>query len=107
MARVLLVGYEPETVDFSNPALPTDMDAEKIRAGLALALKQMTERGWEADLCLVGPDETAGFSLPPVPGFSLDPGDGTTPVQTDGSGHIDHTYLGSGSHGRLTRTVPP
>jgi hypothetical protein len=44
MARVLLVGYEPETVDFSNPALPTDMDAEKIRAGLALALKQMTER---------------------------------------------------------------
>jgi hypothetical protein len=60
MARVLLVGYEPETVDFSDPALPRDMDAEKIRAGLALALKQMAERGWEADLCLIRPDETAG-----------------------------------------------
>ena len=60
MARVLLVGYEPETVDFSNPALPPDMNAEKIRAGLALALKQMTERGWESDLCLIRPDERLG-----------------------------------------------
>ena len=59
MARVLLVGYEPETVDFSNPALPPGMSVEKIRAGLAVALKQMTDRGWEGDLCLIRPDETA------------------------------------------------
>lgn len=59
MARVLLVGYEPETVDFSNPALPPGMSVEKIRAGIALALKQMTDRGWEGDLCLIRPDETA------------------------------------------------
>ena len=25
-----------------------------------LALKQMAERGWRADLCLIQPDETAG-----------------------------------------------
>ncbi len=60
MARVLLVGYDPETVDFSNPALPPGMSAEKIPAGIALALKQMTERGWEGDVCLIRPDETAG-----------------------------------------------
>jgi hypothetical protein len=36
MARVLLVGYEPETVDFANPALPPDMDAEKLCAGVTL-----------------------------------------------------------------------
>ena len=63
MARVLLVGYDPETVDYSNPALPPGMSADKISAGLALALKQMTERGWEADLCLIRPDETAGKTV--------------------------------------------
>ena len=60
MGRVLLVGYDPETVDYFDPALPPGMNVEKIRAGIALALKQMTDRGWEADLCLVRPDETAG-----------------------------------------------
>jgi hypothetical protein len=63
MARVLLVGYEPETVDFSNPALPPGMSVEKIRAGIALALKQMTDRGWEGDLCLIRPDETAAQTV--------------------------------------------
>ena len=60
MARVLLVGYDPETVDYSNPALPPGMTAEKIGAGIALTLKQMTDRGWDADACLIRPDETAG-----------------------------------------------
>ncbi len=63
MARVLLIGYDPETVDYSNPALPPGMSAEKVRAGLALALKQMTDRGWEADLCLISPNETAGKTV--------------------------------------------
>ena len=60
MTRVLLVGYDPETVDFSNPALPPGMTVEKIRTGIAATLKQMTDRGWEADVCLIRPDETAG-----------------------------------------------
>jgi hypothetical protein len=59
MTRVLLVGYDPETVDYSNPALPPGMNADKISGGLLLALKKMTERGWDADLCLIRPDETA------------------------------------------------
>lgn len=59
MKRVLLVGYEPTTVDFSDPALPPGMTAEKIRAGIAVALARMAERGWEADLCSVYPDQTA------------------------------------------------
>ena len=60
MARVLFVGQQPETVDFTNPVLPPGMNAERIHAGNALALKQMAERGWHADLCLLRPDETAG-----------------------------------------------
>jgi hypothetical protein len=60
MPRILLVGYDPETVDFSDPALPPGMTAEKIHAGLAFALKQFAERRWEADLGLIRPDQTAG-----------------------------------------------
>jgi hypothetical protein len=59
MARVLLVGYDPETVDYSNPALPPGMNAEKIGAGIAQALKKMTDQGWEADVCLIRPDDSA------------------------------------------------
>jgi hypothetical protein len=49
MARVLLVGQQPETVDFTNPMLPPGMNAERIHAGITLALKQMAERGWFQD----------------------------------------------------------
>jgi len=60
MMRILLVGYDPETVDFSDPALPPGMTAEKVHAGIAVALKQFAERGWEGDVVLIRPDETAG-----------------------------------------------
>ena len=60
MPRILLVGYDPETVDFSDPALPPGMTAEKIRGGIEVAMKQFAERGWEADIGFIRPDETAG-----------------------------------------------
>jgi hypothetical protein len=60
MTRVLLVGYDPETVDFSDPALPPGMTAEKVHAGIAVALKQFAERGWEGDVGMIRPDESAG-----------------------------------------------
>jgi hypothetical protein len=60
MASVLLLGYDPETVDFSDPALPPGMTVEKIHAGIAVAMRQFAERGWDADLGFIRPDETAG-----------------------------------------------
>ncbi len=60
MTRILLVGYDPETVDFFDPALPPGMTAEKIRAGIEVALKQFAARGWKADVGFIRPDETAG-----------------------------------------------
>jgi hypothetical protein len=60
MTRVLLVGYDPETVDFSDPALSPGMTVEKIRAGITVALNRFAERGWEADVGFIRPDETAG-----------------------------------------------
>jgi hypothetical protein len=57
--RVLFIGQQPETVDFSDPALPPGFDAAKIHAGIAIGMQQMADRGWAADLCLVPPDSSA------------------------------------------------
>ncbi|SAL80387.1 hypothetical protein AWB68_05845 [Caballeronia choica] len=63
LPRVLFVGQEPETVDFSDPALPPGFNAAKIHAGISVGMQQMATRGWHADLCLVRPDETAPIAL--------------------------------------------
>ena len=60
MARVLLLGYAPENLDFSDPAFPPGMTVEKVHGGVAVAMRKFAERGWEADVCLIQPDETAG-----------------------------------------------
>jgi len=60
MARILLVGLDPDTVDYSDPALPPGMNAEKVRAGIAVAVQQFTERGWESDVGYIRADSTAG-----------------------------------------------
>jgi len=59
MKRVLLVGLDPVTVDFTDPALPPGMTAEKIHTGVKLALADMAARGWLAENCFINPDETA------------------------------------------------
>jgi hypothetical protein len=59
MKRVMLVGLDPATVDFSDPALPPGMSAEKIHAGVKVALADMAGRGWQAENCFINPDETA------------------------------------------------
>ena len=46
--RILFVGQEPETVDFSDRALPPGFNAEKIHAGIAVALRQGCGRAQRA-----------------------------------------------------------
>ena len=58
MKKVLFVGQAPETVDFSDPALPPGFTAEKIQAGIDLAAAQMAARGWQGDLCMISPDDS-------------------------------------------------
>ena len=60
MTRILLLGLDPEAVDFSDPALPPGMTVEKVRSGIAVALKQFTDRGWESNVGFIRPDETPG-----------------------------------------------
>jgi NADPH-dependent ferric siderophore reductase len=59
MTRVLIVGLVPESVDFSDPALPPGMTAEKIHAGIQAAAGTLRERGWAFDQCMILADETA------------------------------------------------
>ena len=57
--RVLIIGEDPDRVDFSDPATPPGMDAGKIRAGLEAALAQLRARGREADLVLTTTEQAA------------------------------------------------
>ena len=59
MKRVVLIGLDPATVDFSDPALPPGMTAEKIHAGVKLVLADFAARGWHAQNCFITPDKTA------------------------------------------------
>ena len=62
MTRVLYVGQDPKTVDFSDPALPPGTTADKIQSGIELAAKQINSRGWQGDLCMITPDD-AGIAM--------------------------------------------
>jgi hypothetical protein len=43
--------------------LPPGFNAEKINAGIAIGMAQMTERGWQPELCLVQPDASAAVDV--------------------------------------------
>jgi hypothetical protein len=62
MIRILFVGQKPETVDFSDPSLPPGFNADKINAGIAVAVAKIKERGWQGDTCMITPDN-AGRTL--------------------------------------------
>jgi hypothetical protein len=57
---VLIVGQDPDTVDFSAPGIAPGMTADKVRAGLALAQKQLADQGLSSDLCMTDTGKTAG-----------------------------------------------
>jgi hypothetical protein len=63
MTSVLFVGQEPETVDFSDPSLPPGFDAEKINAGIAVAVAKIKERGWQGNTCMITPDSAGSAML--------------------------------------------
>jgi hypothetical protein len=66
MTRILLVGYDPQTEDFSEPGRPPGLNAEKIEAGIKLGVEQMRQRGWKVDICKIRFQETAETAGPIV-----------------------------------------
>lgn len=64
--RVLIIGEDPNLVDFSDPAIPAGMNADKIRTGLDDALTQLRARGREADLVLTTSTDAAAAEVASV-----------------------------------------
>lgn len=58
MVRILQVGYDPKTEDFSEPGRPPGLNAEKIEAGIEFGVEQMRHRGWQVDVCRIPFQET-------------------------------------------------
>ncbi|ESQ86485.1 hypothetical protein [Asticcacaulis benevestitus] len=63
MTKILFVGQKPDTVDFSDPALPPGFNAEKIQAGIDLAATRIAEKGWQGDICMITPDDAGLTTL--------------------------------------------
>ncbi|WBO21054.1 hypothetical protein [Sphingomonas abietis] len=59
MTRILVIGFDPESVDFSDPGSPPGLDPAKIWEGVRRSLERIAEHGWEGTQCMVKPDETA------------------------------------------------
>ena len=58
---VLVIGLQPELIDFSDPdyAAYPGMTAAKVRAGLEAGAEQLTRLGYEVQTCLTDFGETA------------------------------------------------
>ena len=63
MIRILFVGQKPETVDYSDPSLPPGFNAQKINAGIAIAVDKIKERGWQGETCMITPDDAGRATL--------------------------------------------
>ncbi|MBC8058403.1 MAG: hypothetical protein H7Y61_17675 [Rhizobiales bacterium] len=63
MTRILFVGQKPETVDFSDASLPPGFNADKINAGIAVAVAKIAERGWQGETCMITPDAAGSTML--------------------------------------------
>src|SRR5207248_66525 len=58
--RVLVVGFDPNFLDFSSPELaPTGLNAQKILAGIKAEAERLRALGYDADMLLVDLGETA------------------------------------------------
>lgn len=57
--RVLIIGEDPDLIDFSDPAIPPGTTAAGIREGLDEALRELRASGREADLLLTQTVATA------------------------------------------------
>lgn len=46
---ILVIGYAPEAVDFSGPAIPPGLDLAAATQGIQTDIARMKDRGWEAE----------------------------------------------------------
>jgi hypothetical protein len=56
---VLLVGLDPDIIDYSQPGYPPGMNAQKVHAGLKSSEDELTALGYDVQMCLTDFGETA------------------------------------------------
>lgn len=56
---VLVVGLDPNLIDFTQPGYPPGMDATKVMAGLKASEDELTTLGYSVQRCLTDFGETA------------------------------------------------
>jgi hypothetical protein len=57
---VLIIGEDPDLIDFSAPAVPPNMDAHKVMKGLNGSRDRLKGLGHEARILLMRDAETVG-----------------------------------------------
>src|SRR5262249_28622724 len=55
--RILLIGIDPDRMDFSAPGVPPGVNAQMVHTAIAMGNARMTERGLTHDMLLIAPDE--------------------------------------------------
>ena len=58
MTRVLVIGYAPDAVDFTDPAIPPGLNEDLVAQGIKRDLQLMRDRGWEAEHLPIRADDT-------------------------------------------------
>lgn len=58
MVRVLVIGYAPDAVDFTDPAIPPGLNEQSVADGIRRDIQLMTDRGWEAEHLPIRADES-------------------------------------------------
>jgi len=53
MKKVLIIGMDPHTIDFTNPEIPQGLTIEKIEKGANATLEKLNSMGYDAELFLI------------------------------------------------------
>lgn len=61
--RILIIGEDPATVDFSAPGIPPGMSAQRVIAGLEASRDRLEADGHSAEILLTEPDATMPAQL--------------------------------------------
>jgi hypothetical protein len=60
---ILLIGIEPDVIDYTQPGLPPGVNAEYVKAGLRATKEEFARRGDNIDMCMILLDGTAEASI--------------------------------------------
>lgn len=60
MKKILIIGMNPHSIDFTNPELPQELNAEIIEKGINATLEKLISMGYDAESFLI---ETGAVDL--------------------------------------------